>query len=146
MGIFSALVVAGILYGLFGFFVSKSSAHTNAFLANAIFNTLGGLIPFAVFLFIYYRESLGRTAFIDKEGWIWNIAAGITIAVFSVLLVKIFARGGDLGYVLPVVYGIALVVGTLLGYFILHEKLAFLHIAGVMLIVFGVGCVAIAKS
>ncbi len=141
--IFLLVLIAGVLYALFDFFLAKTSSKTDVFLANTIFNGLGAALPFLVYWYLKMNKQETPTT---KEGVYWSILAGVTIAIFSVLLVKIFAAGGSLGFVLPTIYGIAIVVGSLLGYIFLKEQLPLMQIVGIILTVTGIVLVGLAKA
>jgi uncharacterized membrane protein len=71
--------------------------------------------------------------------------AGVAILLFSVLLARIFNRGGNLVYVIPLVYGGAMVLSSLFGWLFLKEKVTGLQALGLALVVFGVTCIVAAK-
>jgi drug/metabolite transporter (DMT)-like permease len=132
---------AGFLYALFDFFVSKGSS-ANAYLANAVFNGFAALIPLLIVLPTLLHHPAGTTS---KSALTYNIIAGIILTVFSVILVKLFSHGDGLGYVLPVVYGTAIVVGAALGRVFLKEQIGPLQTIGIVLTTVGISFVAIAK-
>jgi drug/metabolite transporter (DMT)-like permease len=135
------VLLAGILYATFDFLVSKGSS-ANAFLANSIFNGLASLIPLLIILPLLLRHP-ATTA--NKSALIYNILAGIVLTVFSVILVKLFAHGDSLGYVLPVIYGTAIVVGSIFGRVFLKESISLLQASGILVTAVGIGLVAIAQ-
>lgn len=137
------ILIAGVLYALFDLFVAKGSAHSDAFAANVIFNGIGALLPLIVFVVLRARHTQGHTS---KYGIVMDIVAGILIAVFSVILVKLFARGGNVAYVLPAVYGVVVVFGALLGHFVLKEQVSMLQLAGIVVTAVGVGMVVLSQA
>jgi len=137
------ILIAGVLYALFDFFVAKGSVHSDAFAANGIFNGIGALLPLLVFVVLRARHTQGHTS---KYGVIMDVIAGVLIAVFSVILVKLFARGGNLAYVLPAIYGLVVVFGALLGHFVLKEQVSMLQMAGIVVTALGVGMIVLAKA
>ncbi len=97
-------------------------------MTNAIFNGMAGVIPLIVFAVLHKHNASGP---VTKQGIINSIIAGVFITIFSVLLVKIFGRGGNLAYVLPLVYGGAIVFGSVLGVLFLKESVTALQLLGV---------------
>lgn len=136
------LVIAVVCYALFGTFVAKAAGKADDYLANAIFNGLAAVIPLIIFLFM--GRAKGSVA-ITKQGLAYTVLAGLFLTVFSVLVVKVFARGGNLAYVMPVVYGAMIALTSLLGWLVLKETIAPLQLFGIVLILAGVGCVVAAK-
>lgn len=142
MPMLAMLLVAIVCYALFGTFVAKAAGRADGYIANAIFNGLAAVIPFVIFLF------MGRSkdaTIITKQGVLYAVLAGLFLTIFSVLVVKVFARGGNLAYVLPVVYGGAIALASLLGWLVLKESIVPLQLFGIVLILAGVGCVVAAK-
>lgn len=135
------VLFAGVLYALFDFFVAKGS-HTNAYLANAIFNGLASLIPLVIILPALLHHPAGTTT---KGSFINNVIAGVILTVFSVILVKLFSQGDGLGYILPVIYGTAIVVGAILGRVFLKEEISSMQLLGIVFTAIGIGLVAVAK-
>ena len=142
MPILALIAIAAVLYALFGLFVAKSSTN-DAFLANGIFNGMAGIIPLIIFAFLYRHNATGP---VTKQGIINSIIAGLLITIFSVLLVKIFGRGGNLAYVLPMVYGGAIVIGSILGIIFLKESVSALQLGGIIFVIVGIALIAAAKT
>lgn len=136
------ILMAAVLYAVFAFLVSKASGRADPFAANAIFNGLGGLLPLAAYGLVKARNNEASTT---KEGIIYSLLAGVCIAIFSVMLVKIFARGGNLAYVMPLVYGVSIILGAALGYFFLKEQVSGLQLAGLGVTAIGIGMVVVSK-
>jgi len=105
------VLFAGLFVCHFDFFVSKGSS-ANAYLANSIFNGLTTLIPLVIVLPLLVHHPTATT---NKSALVYNILAGIVLTAFSIILVKLFSHGDSLGYVLPVIYGTAIVVGSIFG-------------------------------
>lgn len=140
MTLFLVLFCA-VLYAIFGFFVARSSMKLDAFFANALFNAPAVFGPLLVFL-AATRKNEGA---VTRGGVIDAVIAGVVLTVFSVLLVKIYARGGNLAYVMPVVYGGTVVIGSFLGWWLLKEAISPLQFAGIALVTVGIGCIIASK-
>ncbi len=142
MPILLMITIAAVLYAVFDLLVAKASGQIDSYLTNGIFNGLAALLPLLVFLVLRSNHSSGHTT---KQGIVMSLAAGIVLTVFSVLLVKIFARGGNLAYALPLIYGGAIVLGSFLGVTILKEHVSMLQLAGILVTTAGIGMVVAAK-
>jgi drug/metabolite transporter (DMT)-like permease len=144
MGDMALIVVfASLLYAVFGLLVSQASKRSDAYLENAIFNGLGALIPLAVYLVLKLRHTQVHTS---KQGIMYSLLAGVAIAAFSVILAKLFARGGNVAYVLPVIYGGVVVFGSLMGWAFLKEQISPLQLAGIIVTTCGVGMIIAARA
>ncbi|HEX8226823.1 MAG TPA: EamA family transporter [Candidatus Saccharimonadales bacterium] len=141
MSIILLIFIAALLYALFGFFLSKASGD-DPFMVNSLTNGLSGLATLAIFAVLMRMKSTGP---VTKQGVIYSVVAAVLIAAFSVLLVKIFGRGGNLSYVLPLIYGGVIVFGSVLGVLFLKESVAPLQLAGILVIVAGIAMVVLAK-
>ncbi len=81
-----------------------------------------------------------------RAGYVYSILAGITIAVFSIILIRLFYKGGNLSYVLPVIYGGTVIMGSLAGIFIYKETLNTLGTVGVVLATLGLALIIYSKT
>ena len=135
------LLIAIVCYSIFGLFVAKTAGKLDDYLANGVFNGVASLLPMVVFLVFSHKHSQSFT----RQGFMYSVVAGVFLTVFSVLVLKVFARGGNLAYVMPVVYGGMIAVSSLLGWLVLKESIAPLQLAGIICILVGVSMVVIAK-
>jgi bacterial/archaeal transporter family protein len=126
----------------FDIFVSQAGGKIDDWLANGIFSGIAGALPLLIFFATKSKHSLPTT----KNGLIFSVIAGLSVMAFSVLLIKIYAQGGNLSYVTPVVYGGTLVGSSLVGWLVLKEPFSLLGLAGVLVITAGIGMVVLAKT
>lgn len=129
------IVLATILYTLFDLFVAKAGGKLNDNLAATIFNGIGAIIPFIIYVSLKAKDGLPTT----RAGLIYSLLAGVSIAIFSIILVNIFARAEHVSFVLPAIYGGTVVLGALAGIFIFKESISFVGIAGLLLTFVGIG-------
>jgi len=73
----------------------------------------------------------------------YSILAGLAVAGFSVLLIRIYARGGALSFVFPTILGGAIALAAAIGWVTLKGSLSLAHVLGVALIVAGIGLTAL---
>lgn len=135
------LIIASVLYTLFNLFVAKAGGKLNDNLAAAIFNGLGAIIPFLIYVFVKNKNGTETTT----SGLVYSILAGITIALVSVILVNIFARAENVSFVLPFVFGGTVVLGSIAGVFIFKESLSPMGIVGVTFVALGIGLLVYSK-
>ncbi len=137
------IVAATIAYTFFETFASLAGNKVDANLSSVIFNGLGALIPLAAYFFLrFYKKAEVITA--TTSGMAYSVLAGISIAVFSILLIKIFEKGG-LSYVVPLIYGGTVVLAALIGWLFLKESFNLVHLLGIAIISLGIGLVVYAK-
>jgi transporter family protein len=137
------ITLATVSYTLFDFFASKASGQIDPNASAIIFNGLGALIPLAILALV--RLGGSNTLPTTREGMINSVLAGISIAFFSILLIKIFEKGG-LAYVIPLIYGGSIILTSLLGWLLLKEKVSSFQLTGILVIALGIGMVVAAKS
>jgi len=138
----SLIALATLCYTLFDIFASQASSRIDANLSAIIFNGLGALVPLAAYLAAKWHRSPDTR--ITMAGFVYSILAGIAIALFSILLIKIFERAG-LAYVMPLIYGGSIALASLAGWLLFAEHVSWLQGAGIFLVVAGIGLVIAGK-
>ena len=137
------IILATLFYTLFEVFTSRAGNKIDANLSSIIFNGLGAIIPLGIYIFLKFVKG---TQFITVtvSGIVYSIFAGVAVALFSILLIKIFERGG-LTYAVPFIYGGSIVLASIIGWLLFKESVSGLQAAGILIIVIGIALVAIAK-
>lgn len=128
-----------LFYALFEIFAGLAGGKVDNWLAAILYNGIGTVIPLLAYLI---SKSKGKTT---AGGIVFAGLAGVAILLFSVVLARIFNRGGNLAYVIPIVYGGAIVLSSLFGWLCLKEKVTGLQALGLVFVVAGVACVVISK-
>jgi len=134
------MILCTVLYASFEIFAGLAGNHINSWLAAVMYNGIGTLVPLIVYLSV---ASKGKTT---AKGIFFAGLAGVGIMLFSVIFARIFALGGDLPYVIPVIYGGAIVLSSMFGWLVLRDRLSLLQGAGLMLILAGITLVVVAKA
>lgn len=132
--------LCAIFYALFEVFAGLAGGKINDWLAAVLYNGIGTLIPLIVYL---SATGKGKTTI---RGIFFAALAGVAIMLFSVLLARLFNKGGNLSYVIPTIYGASIILSSLFGYFVLREKVNLLHGVGLAVIAAGITMVVIAKA
>jgi uncharacterized membrane protein len=124
---------------MYEIFAALAGGKVDSWLAAILYNSFGAVIP----AFVYFlSRTKGKTTI---SGIIFAALAGIAILLFSLLLARIFNKGGNLSYVIPLIYGGAIIISSLFGWLFLKDKISVLQGAGLCLIAIGVACVVMAK-
>jgi bacterial/archaeal transporter family protein len=139
MSVVYLTILCGLFYTAFEIFANLAGNKINSWLAAALYNGIGTVMPIVVYLAI---SAKGKTT---GKGILFAGLAGIAIMGFSVLLARTFSLGGNLGFVIPTVYGIGIVLSSLFGWLILKDKVSGLQTVGLLFIIVGVVVVVIAK-
>lgn len=135
MTVIGLLAAAIILYTLFDLFVAKAGGKLNDNLASTIFNGIGALVPLLIYAVMRPKNATPTTT----EGVVYSVLAGISIAIFSIILVNLFARAENVSFILPAIYGGAVVFGALAGFFFFKETISGVGWAGLALVAAGLG-------
>ena len=143
MSLIVLIILATILYTLFDIFASKASNRIDANLSSVIFNGLGAVLPLVIYIFYKFSKGAKLVA-TTSSGIIYSVLAGVAIAGFSILLIKIFEKGG-LAYVVPLIYGGTIVLASLTGWLIFKESVSGLQILGIAVVVIGIGLIVFSK-
>jgi uncharacterized membrane protein len=137
------ITLATILYTLFDIFASRAGNKIDANLSTIIFNGLGAIVPLVIYS--YYKISNGtKLIATTSSGIIYSILAGVAISFFSILLIKIFEKGG-LAYVTPLIYGGTIALASLAGWLLFEESVSGLQLLGIVIIIIGITLVIISK-
>lgn len=136
------IALATLSYALMVVALSRGPRYLDPNVVGAIVNLMGAAVPIAVAAFYGTRAGdpdAGR-------GVAWALAGGLGIACFTVAMTRIFALGGDIGVVSPVVYGGAILLTTLAGVTVFQERIGLLQASGLVLVAAGLGCIAYARD
>lgn len=133
-------VLATVFYSMFVIFAGLAGGKINSWLAVVMYNAVATIIPLGIYLFTSSKES--KTTL---RGIIYAGLAGVGVLFFSLLLARIFNKGGNLGFVIPTIYGSAIVLTTGFGWLFLKEKVTSLQTVGLALVVIGVAVIIFAK-
>ena len=133
------IALGALFYAGFQIFAALAGGKIDNWLAVVLYNGLSAVL--ALSLYVSLRAK-GKTTF---QGIMLATLAGVSILAFSVVLARIFSKGGNLAYVIPTMYGSAIVLSSLFGWWMLKEQLNILQAIGLGLVVLGVLCVIISK-
>ena len=135
------LLLSIAVYACFGVFTALAGGRLPATLSSAFLNGVGCLLP----LIVWQTQRMARGDLIATRlsGVVFSILAGLAVGVFSILLVSMYGRGGELSFVFPVVYGGAIAVTALTGWLGFGDAFSWAHLFGVIAIVIGIGLLAV---
>lgn len=132
-----------IFYSLFDFFLKLSSDKIHSGLGSFIINLTSAIVLF-VYL-IYLRFSGDRTFEIKSGGLLYSIISGIAIGLASIFFIRLFALGTNLSVGVPLVRIGMVILGSILGIFILKEGFNIKYIIGLIVSLFGLYLIITAK-
>lgn len=145
MSILLLTAISVILYALFGIFLARMGGKINENLGATIFTAIASLIPL---FYLFYEKFVGKVSAVatTKTGVIYAVLAGIVIAVWNVIVLIIFSKGGNLSYVYPVIYGAgAIAIPSLVGWLFFKEAITLMQGGGILLILIGVALIIFSK-
>ncbi|WP_394846107.1 EamA family transporter [Pendulispora brunnea] len=132
-------LACAVFYSIFAIFAGLAGGKIDDWLASVFYNGVGTVVP----LIVYWASSdRGKTTW---RGALLAGVAGVGIMLFSVVLARIYTRGGNLSFVVPALYGGAIVLSSLFGWLVLKERVSSLQAAGLAFIVAGIACIVVAK-
>lgn len=135
------LILATLVYAAFGIFASQAGGKIDAKLSAGILNGLGAILPLAIWQI--QRMTRGGLMASRPAGLVFSLLAGLAVGVFSILLVTLYGRGGELSFVFPVIYGGAIALTAIVGWVALGDAFSWTHLGGVTVIVIGIGLLAL---
>ncbi len=137
------IILATIFYTLYDAFAAKASGKIDPNVSSVLFNGLGAILPLAIYLIL--RAKRTEIVATTKEGIIYSLLAGVAIALFSIIFIKVFEKG-NLSYVVPLIYGGTIVLASIIGVFIFHDKINTLQASGLCVIAVGIAMVVFSKA
>jgi uncharacterized membrane protein len=135
------VVVAVLAYTVFATCNARSGGRIDASLSSFIFNGLAAVVSLGVYFAQVYLSGARHTP-TRPSGIGYSVVAGAAIGVFSIVLITIYGRGGQLSYVFPLVYGAAIALGAVVGFLALGEPVSTVRVVGVAAIVLGIALLA----
>jgi drug/metabolite transporter (DMT)-like permease len=135
------LVLATLVYAAFGILTSRAGGKIDPKLSSGILNGIGAILPLAIWQI--QRVTRGGLLASRTSGLVFSLLAGLAVGVFSILLVTLYGRGGELSFVFPVIYGGAIAITAVVGWVALGDAFTWPRLGGVAGIVIGIGLLAI---
>jgi drug/metabolite transporter (DMT)-like permease len=135
------LILATLVYAAFGIFTSQAGGKLDPKLSSVILNGIGALLPLTIWQ--VQRMTRGGLMASRPSGLVFSLLAGLAVGVFSILLVTLYGRGGELSFVFPVIYGGAIATTAIVGWVMLGDAFSWLRLGGVATIVIGIGMLAL---
>ncbi|QQR82827.1 hypothetical protein IPJ70_01810 [Candidatus Campbellbacteria bacterium] len=145
MSVLTLTIISVLLYSLFAIFLGRMGGKINENIGASIFTGLSAILPL---LYYFYEKVVHKTSTVvtTSTGVIYAVLAGLAIAAWNVLVIIIFARGGNLSYVFPVIYGAgAIAIPSIVGWLFFKESLTLIQGGGIALILIGITMVIFAK-
>lgn len=135
------LILATLLLTLLTVFAALASRNLNTNIATAIIQMAALLAPMTVALPIFLKKEHTNS----KLGVLTAVAAGILIGLYSLVINKAFTVN-KLGVVIPAVFGGAIILTTLAGYFLFKEKLNTFELIGLIFVLAGFCIIVYVRS
>jgi len=142
MSLIALLFLASILYSLLLIFASRASGKIDPYWSSTIFGVASTIVPFIFWVFARQAHKTPLTT--TSAGVAYSIAAGAAAGLFTALLVKIFEKGA-VSYAAPAIYGTAIAVTALVGWFFFKETITGLQLAGIAVTLLGVSIIVFSK-
>ena len=139
------LIAAAVLfYAIFIIALSRSAGKLDDALGATLFSVISAILP----LFMYLAAKASKPKEMvptTKHGILMIVLAGVAVGVFNLLVLKIFQKG-SLGYVMPLVYGGAILLSSLAGWLWFSAAINTWQVVGILLVVAGILTVGFARA
>lgn len=135
------LILATLLLTILTIFAASASRNLNTNIVTAIVHTSAVFVPLMVALPAIVKKEYTN----HKFGIMMAIAAGISVGLYGLAINKAFTVN-KLGVVTPAVFGGAILLTTLAGYFLFKEKLNNIELLGLVFVLAGFCLIAYARS
>ena len=134
------IIISLLLYTAAVILGTLASRNANTNLVSAITTSVSMLIPVATVIPILNTKTFQTS----KMGIIYAVLGGIVIALFTMTLNKSFAVN-KVAIVTPIVFGGAIFLSAILGYFIFNEKITRFQSIGLFLLAIGFSLIIYAR-
>ncbi|MBI5357547.1 EamA family transporter [Candidatus Saccharibacteria bacterium] len=135
------LMAAIVLFTAVSMFSAGASRRISPNLATLILNVFSIVAPLTIIAFAKAKDITVST----KSGLVMAVMAGLSVGLFGFFINKSYAIN-KVGVVTPVIFGGTILLSTILSYFIFKESLKGLEIAGLALILLGIGLIVYTRS
>lgn len=132
-------------YALYNLFIKQAAtADMDPILGGVILQVVAAGIGTVLWLFkrVQVNGSTSGSMIITRKGMIWSVAAGIAVGAAEILSFIVSGKGVPATQSIPIIVGGSIVIGTLLGYLWLRERLTRTGWLGVVLIAVGIALAA----
>lgn len=131
------------MFGLYNVFIKLSSDHIQPVLGAVVLQFVAAFIGSGL---LFYLHRTGTTLNVSARGVWLAVAAGVAIGLVEILTFMVFARGIPVAVGNPLIIGGSLIVTTSIGLIALREVLNPLQMIAVLLIIAGVGLLALGAA
>jgi len=129
-------IVAAVLLGLARVFVKLGSLNLHPLLSIVIMQATMLAVGFSIFLWKY--QAIKENFIWNKNGLLFVVLAGLSLALFDICAFFIFRFGGKVSLFAPVTAGGGTIIAVLAGLIFLGEKITLLQAIGSILAVSGI--------
>lgn len=141
MNIYTTLIGAIIAYTAFGIFTAKAGGKINDILLALLTNGVATVMLLCMYVFSASKYAAPPT----RTGTFYAVLAGAAIGLFSWLLASLFGRAENISFIMPVVYGATLVIGSLFGFIIFKDRFSAIGVLGLAVTAVGVGLIVYSR-
>ncbi len=127
-------ILAPIMFVVYQALSKLLPAGTSTFLINAYASIVGAILMFAAHLFISTNKSFALT---PKQTYL-AILIGLFICLGNFFIIKAYSLGAPQAAFSAIMYPLLIILATLIGIFVWHEKLNVFQMIGIVLSVVGI--------
>jgi transporter family protein len=152
-------LICALFYALYNIFIKKGSASIHPVLGGVILQFVAAILGSCLLTVLVLTEQAKHSSNLDdddntgmdiaamfpwdREGVQWAICAGVAVGGAEILSFVVSGMGVQAMQSIPIIIGGSVLIGTVLGYTVLHEMLTATGWCGVLLIAVGIGLVGI---
>ena len=139
------LISLGVIFYVgFNLSIAQASGNIDARLNAVIANSIATILPLILYTFLVLRRP-EQVIKANSHGYLFSVIGGICISIFSVVIVLVFHTGENVSYVIPLIYGGTIMLGSLVGILFFKESINLFSLLGLILITCGVLSMAYSK-
>jgi bacterial/archaeal transporter family protein len=128
-------ILTAFFYGVYNFFIKVSSNHINQVVGAVVLQAVATLIGGLALLFL---KMTNTPISISSKGLYYAILAGVFVGLAEITSFFVFSKGTAASIGIPIIIGGSVIVGALLGWFLLKENFNPIHLLAIALISVGI--------
>jgi transporter family protein len=134
------VLLTGIFYGIYNFFIKVASGSINQILGAVILQIIAAILGSAVLI---YLKITGQTFNISSNGIKFSILAGLFVGLAEITSFIVFSKGLPASTGIAIIVGTTVLIGSILGGIFLREALTPYNYLGLVLTIIGIALLSL---
>lgn len=140
MSPFFLAIIAACGFAFYNTLLKLASGEMHEVVSAFILQVASAIVGGTILFYIYYSQPSSLT--FTPKGAQYAILGGAVVALAEIIAIYAFSKGMSASIGIPVIVGGTIIFGAIIGIFVLQESLSLQHVAGIILVLIGIGLLA----